>query len=124
MENKKFDIGTILSITTGKLLTEMGNIYKILNYMTGDNLYTHQLPRVSSEMKPVIIEQYPELADVDASGVNKGNWQKFLNEQINRFGERLEISPCGLFEHRHINPQEELEQTVDPSKIIIIPNIP
>ena len=45
-----YDLGTVLSVTTGTLLTKIGNVYKILNYMTGDNLFTHQLPRVSKEV--------------------------------------------------------------------------
>jgi len=104
-----FDLGTILSITDGKLLTSMDNVYEILNYMTGDDLYTHQLIRASQEMKPIILEQYPDLVNVDTSSVNRENWQEFLNSQIEIYGNGFPIIPCGLWQHQFINPQEEME---------------
>ena len=60
---KEFSLGDVLSITTGRLLSErrMDGIYDILNWMTGDNLFTHQLPRAAKECKPWLIEQYPQL---------------------------------------------------------------
>jgi hypothetical protein len=101
-----FDLGTILSITTDILLTEIGNVYEILNYMTGDNLYTHQLPRVGQEMKPVLLEQHPELAEINASNVNSENWKEFLAEQKKKYGDSLPIVPCGLWQHQTIDPQQ------------------
>jgi len=121
MNNKIFDLGSVLSITTGRLLTDIGNVYEILNYMTGDNLFTHQLPRASRECEPVLLRQHPELANIDASGVDTNNWREFLAEQVAKFGNEVEVIPVGLFEHKHIDPIEELESMVDPSKIIIIP---
>lgn len=120
MDTQYFDLGTILSITTSKLLTKMDNVYKILDYMTGDRLFTHQLPRVNREMAPVILAQHPQLKDIDASGVNTENWSDFLAEQEKRFGKTLPIAPCGLFEHKKIDPQEELESMVAPNRIIIM----
>jgi len=47
MATKDFHISDILSITDGRLVStrHMDGIYEILNFMTGDNLFTHQLPR-------------------------------------------------------------------------------
>jgi hypothetical protein len=60
---KEFSLGDVLSITTGRLLSErhMDGVYDILNWMTGDNLYTHQLPRDGKACEPWLIEQYPQL---------------------------------------------------------------
>lgn len=64
MESKTFPLGTVLSITTGYLLAPngIGGVYEILNFMTGDNLYTHQLPRVGRECAPYLLKQFPALA--------------------------------------------------------------
>jgi hypothetical protein len=40
----------------------MDGVYQILNHVTGDNLYTHTLPRACRFARPLILEAYPELA--------------------------------------------------------------
>lgn len=120
MENQIFDLGTILTITTGTLLTKIENVYKILGYMTGEEIYTHQLPRVSEECAHVILRQYPQLSSVDVSDVNTENWESFLADQIEKFGDEFEIEPVGVFEHKKIGPIEEAEQMFDGKSIIII----
>jgi hypothetical protein len=61
--SKEFHISDVLSITTGRLMStrHMEGIYDILNYMTQDNLFTHQLPRAGDECKPWILFQHPDL---------------------------------------------------------------
>jgi hypothetical protein len=117
-----FDLGTVLSITTDVLLTKIENVYEILNYMTGDNLFTHQLPRVSREMKQVILDQFPQLAEIDASGVDTTNWEEFLNNQIEKYGNEFPIFPCGISEHKVIDFQQEAIDMLngDESKINIL----
>lgn len=60
---KEFSLGDVLSITTGRLLSErhIDGVYDILNWMTGDDLFTHQLPRAGRACEPWLIEQYPTL---------------------------------------------------------------
>lgn len=58
---KAFSLGQILSITTGRLCCDMGGIYDILNHITGDNLFTHVLPRASKFAKPMLLELFPKL---------------------------------------------------------------
>jgi len=66
---KKFSLGTILTVTTGRLLTEpksaddngIGDLYKLLDHMTNDSNFTHQLGRVLEECKPYLLKWFPEL---------------------------------------------------------------
>lgn len=90
---KTFDLGTVLSITTGKLLTDIGNVYEILGYMVGGSLFTHQLPEASDVCKPVILAKYPQLEFIDSFWVGERNWKEFLDEQIALFGNEFEIEP-------------------------------
>lgn len=62
---KTFPVETILSITTDRLLTPMGEVYNILNFMTDSELLTHQLPAASDRCKPVIFEALPEISSVN-----------------------------------------------------------
>ncbi len=60
---RAFHIGDILSVTTGIFVSPdgIGGLYDILNYMTGDDLYTHQLPRASQQCRPALLAQHPQL---------------------------------------------------------------
>ena len=62
---KTFHISDVLSVTTGRLVSSrhMGGIYEILNFLTGDNLFTHQLPRAMKECLPWLRTQFPNLMD-------------------------------------------------------------
>ena len=73
-ETKRFDLGTILSVTTGRLLTTSrgdGNgidaLYELLGWMTSDSPYTHQLGRFAAECKPWLLRWFPELEGVQAA---------------------------------------------------------
>lgn len=63
--SREFPLGVILSITTGRMCHErFGDIHEALDYLTGETLFTHQLPRASTAVAPALIEQHPFLADV------------------------------------------------------------
>lgn len=38
---KEFNLGAILNITTNRLFTNLEDVYEVLNYLTGDSVYTH-----------------------------------------------------------------------------------
>ena len=69
-----FTLRTILSVTTGRLLTEpegpqgngIGRMYKLLGHMTNDSPFTHQLGRFVEECKPCLFRWFPELSMANA----------------------------------------------------------
>lgn len=69
METRQFPLRVVLTVATGRLLTKsskqndngIGDLYEILNWMTSDNLFTHQLPRAGVECKPWLLRWFPEL---------------------------------------------------------------
>lgn len=122
VSKRTFDLGDVLSITTGMLVSPrlITGVYDILNFMTGDNLYTHQLPRVSEECRPYLLKQHPQLADIDASHVGRENWQQWMQQQVDKFGQTLEVEPLPPGEHYFIDPMSELAEKVHPDKIIVV----
>lgn len=72
-ETKRFTLRTLLTVTTGRLLTKgngpkdngIGDLYELLGWMTNDSPMTHQLPRFSDECKPWLLRWFPELAKAD-----------------------------------------------------------
>lgn len=62
-ETKPFHTLDILSITTGRLVSQdhIGGIYSILGWMTGRKLYTHELPAASDICKSHLLKCFPQL---------------------------------------------------------------
>lgn len=107
---KEFDLGSILNITTKRLFTSMEDVYEVLNYLTGDSIYTHQLPRVMPIAKTYVLSLYPELTGVgDTVEINSFDDAKaFINEQKKVFGNKLPLSPMGKTdEYSYVDPIEE-----------------
>jgi hypothetical protein len=109
---RDFHIGDILSITSGKLVSprHIGGVYDILNWMTGDNLMTHQLPRASRECEVPLREQHPDLAAVEVpDSVNSEESLLFwLAEQTATYGETRPVQPLQAGDHTEIDPLAEI----------------
>lgn len=81
---RQFPLRVVLSVTTGRLLTEpkgphnngIGDLYEILNWITGDNLFTHQLPRAERAAMPWLLKCFPELAPATAALPSLDRWLK------------------------------------------------
>lgn len=121
-QSREFHLSDVLSITTGCLVStrHIKGVYDILNFMTGDNLFTHQLPRACNECAPALLEQHPQLRTIDASCVNGQNWKEWLAEQIKVFGEKLEVRPLDKGQHEHRNPIEEAEQMAGKDRVEVM----
>lgn len=120
MTTESFSLGAVLTVTTGVLLCPIDGVYRILNFMTGDSIYTHQIGRVSEECKPHLLRQFPALAEVDASSVTSENWQAWLHQQEAVHGDALAVEPLPPGEHYQIDPISELAEKVHPSKIVVV----
>jgi hypothetical protein len=130
MDNtREFPLGDILSITTGRLVAErrIEAVYDILNFMTRDNLFTHQLPRASRECTPELLHQHPELGDVDTSilddlvrtdGPEKGCAQ-WVALYANKYGEYLPVRQMPLDAHEKKNPLVELLEMKPDAEVIV-----
>lgn len=127
-KTKDFHIGDILTVTTGRLVspTHIDGVYDILNFMTQDNLVTHQLPRASEQCKPWLLRWHPELVDVDTSRLDnlpeaeaKRLVAQWLEKQVGHFGEMLWVETIPVDDQTHRNPLEELEEMA-PGKPIIV----
>lgn len=122
MQTKDFHLGDVLSITTGVLVSQrgMGGVYDILNWMSGDNLFTHQLPRVAREASSVLLRAHPDLATVEKPTLKPDEVAPWLAEQVAQFGETVAVPKMTVDEHESIDPMSELAERVHPDKIIKI----
>lgn len=118
---REFDLGDVLSVTTGKLVSRrhIDGIYDVLNFLTGDNLFTHQLPRAMDVCRPAVLAQHPELPlDAPAFG-DKGEVFAWLDEQERAYGATVAIVPVAAWQSQ--DPIEELCDLVGPERIWVFP---
>lgn len=138
---KNFHISDVLSITTRRLVSSrhMDGVYDILNFLTGDNLYTHQLPRAVRECEPWLRSQFPQLfpdapvlaelnRNLDNVIAAAGGNQKFASRAIEgwvatvreRLGlpEMLPVYEMGKEMHTHIDPLEEANAMFGEKRVI------
>ena len=119
---KDFPTGDVLSMVTGYLVSDIRGVYQVLNWMTGESVYTHQLPRIGREAAPVVLAAHPELAAAyqEAKQVNSDNWRQWLATWVERYGPTISVPKFNEDQHERIDPLSELAEKVHPDKIIVI----
>ena len=122
---KEFHISDILSISTGRLVSTrlIGGVYDILNYLTGDNLYTHALPWAEQAMRPVLLAQLPWLAEITTERLDnlldkaecdyerESACATYVKELAAKFGESFELVPATEWDRK--DPVTELAEMLD-----------
>lgn len=134
----QFHLGDVLSITHDRLLSpsHVNGVYKILNYMTGDDLFTHQLPRAGRICKPELLRQHPQLdtIEVDFQIARLGEMLEsesgksdpanlvagWLFNMTLEYGEMLDVQPLRPSDYEQVDAMEELESMVGKDRIIVV----
>lgn len=140
-ETKTFSLAQILTMTTGRLLCDMDGVYKILNFLTQDDIFTHAIPRAMRTCKPYLKELLPqfdtpefqlavgELIECLGSPAAKGHARPLIDgwllKQIEVYGNAFELEPMPSEKWLHIDPMEELQEDFalagkDPTNIITV----
>ncbi len=139
---KLFHISDVLSATTGRLVStrHMDGIYDILNFLTGDSLFTHQLPHASIECEPWLRTQFPRLFPedpemgklLDSFGASLEEAKdkaeieslclQFIQDSMRISGlpEMLPVYEMGADMHTRIDPVEELKAMVGDERVIVV----
>ena len=124
MTARQFHLGDIISAAFGVLvsLRHIDGVYDTLNFLTGDNLFTHQLPRAGRAVQPYVLEQHPQLVPLLTSTkrVTTKNWRKWLKQQIALYGEFLPLEPLPPGAWTHVDALQELETMVPKDRIIVV----
>lgn len=112
-ETREFHIGDIISVTDGALVSprHVGGVYDILNWMTGESLMTHQLPRASRECEPELRRQHPDIAAIvfpDTVERTEAGVYAWLAEQVAIHGETRPVAALAVEDHTIIDPLTEL----------------
>lgn len=120
----KFHIGDLLTVTTKRLVSpsHMDGLYAIVDYMTGVQHYTHQLPRATEVCTPALVEQHPWLAEVtvpeDLSGEQAvAVW---VAGMIEKHGEMHEVEPLPSGAYSGRDPIAEMVEMSQGKPVIVV----
>jgi hypothetical protein len=119
-----YPLADILSVTTGRLLSHrhMDGLYDLLGYMTGDTLFTHQLPRAADTCAPALLAQHPQLRDVTPpDGIDVHDLMAWITDTELLHGAELPVAPLDPGAWQRQNPVEELCDMVGPERVIVFP---
>lgn len=119
-DTKYFDISDVLSITHERLVStrHMDGVYDILNFMTGENLFTHSLPRAAEVCKPALLAQFPQLAEDSAEHIDATNWKAWLLSMRVKHGDVLPVKKLDADRYVPMHPLSE--PILDDKKVITI----
>jgi len=115
---KTFKLEVVLSAIDGKLLCTMDEVYEILNFLTGDELFTHQLPRAGRVCRIPVFKQHPFLKEINVDDITPENWADKLAVIKAKYPNEIELEPIENW--THINALAELEEMVGKDKVIPI----
>ena len=116
----KFSLGQVLSVSTGRLLCEFDKLVAILNHMTGESLFTHQLPRAERECAPWLRRWFPEIAGIDGEDVTPANWEAWLSGKRAALGDVFDVDRIPMDDHERKNPLAELCEMMGPERIVVV----
>lgn len=118
MQKRVFKLEEVISAVRGVLLCDIGQIYEVLNFLTGDDLMTHQLPRAGKDVQPSVFAQHPFLKDLDLSRINKDTWKQELDLLKKEWPNELELTP--MKDYMPKDPLEEIIEMKGGSENVII----
>lgn len=120
--HKDFPTAYVMSTLTGRLMSDgMSSIYEVLNWMTDENVMSHQFPRIMREARKVLVKRYPAMAQAvdEAEQVTQENWQTWRDRWIDRYGPTIAVPKFDADTHERIDPHSELAEQVHPDRIIV-----
>lgn len=121
-ETKSFHIAAILTIIDGKMIVPMDEIYEILDWMTGESLMTHQLPRASRECEDTLKQAFPDLAEIKVPEGLK-TWEKvsaYRESLAPVYGTHRDVPKLDPLDHTTIDPIQELKMLRPDAEIIAV----
>lgn len=112
MTTKTFPIGVIISSVSGILVADnFGDVHEFFEWIAGEPVWTHQLVRLFDEAKPVLTQQFPDLAAIEIPEFEEPKSETipvWVAGLVEKFGESREVEQGSLTNHRSINPLVEL----------------
>ena len=115
----KCTTGEIISVGNGSLCCPIDRVYTMLNFLTGDNLFTHVLPRAFRACRNHVETQFPWLLELPE--INRDNWEAVVNDVTAKYGNEHELIALPKGSWQSVDPiQEAIELMEGRDKIIVV----
>lgn len=130
MTTKPFTLRTILTVTTGRLLTKsrgpndngIGDLYELLEWMTGEPPFTHQLGRFAAECKPWLLRWFPQLESCGESleKIDTNDLESWLSG-LAKYGyeDAYDVPKIPRDDHTSKDPVAELREMMGGKPVIV-----
>lgn len=117
-----FATADVIGVTTGRLLSDIGGIYKVVSFLIGRDAYTHEIVFYGDKAAAAILAARPDLPDKnDAKYVDSTNFQTYLARLEEKFGTEIELPDSlrdSLADDR--NAVETATEMVGHEKVIVL----
>lgn len=95
--SETFHLGDLLSLSTGRLVAPggFGDVHRLVEFLAGGPVWTHQIPAATDALLPGLIGQHPWLTGITApeSFDDEAYVWRWLDEQIAEHGEHHDVTP-------------------------------
>ena len=118
----KFATDAVLGTSTGRLLGDIGGIYKVISLLIGRDAYTHDLAFYGRRASAALKAALPDLpVEKDAEHVTGENYRECLAAWEKQFGPEIDL-PDSLRDclADDKNAIETLSEMVPAEKIIVV----
>ena len=112
----------VLSTSTGRLLGDIGGVYKVMSFLLGRDAYTHELAYYGKQASAALKAARPDLpVSEDAEHITKENYRDCLATWERQFGPEIDL-PDSLRESLadDKNALGTLREMVPDEKIIVV----
>jgi hypothetical protein len=123
---QEFPTTAVITAATGRLCCPMDDVYRILKFLVGEDVYTHQIPRVMREVEPWLKKRHEEcrLAAENIPALEGllrvMEPQQAIRQWIEKLGlpETLAVEPIPMDDHTSIDPVVEA-RAMNPNVIVV-----
>ena len=111
----------IITVGLGRLCVPMERVCELMNFLTKDNLFTHQLPRAFLTCEAWVKQHHPWLERLDESGCNGQTWRRWIADAELKYGKEHELQPLPDGQWLSCDPvKEAIEWTEDKSRVVVV----